>query len=224
MRISDWSSDVCSSDLPTLKTRYGLVRTLAYGGTAESFAEARRELEATDRLAGDRLRDENEVALYAAIARGQFHFQQLQVEPALEAHLRADPDLLRRLLTLLLDHAAKFTPAGKVLLGCRRFGGGVRIEVRDSGPGIAEKQAAQVFEPFFRLENEVRPRERGLGLDLAYARRLAELAGDSLTLTGRPGRGCCFAVALQPAGQLAGGRSEEHTSELQSLMRISYAV
>src|SRR3546814_20361404 len=96
MRISDWSSDVCSSDLPTLKTRYGLVRTLAYGGTAESFAEARRELEATDRLAGDRLRDENEVALYAAIARGQFHFQQLQVEPALEAHLRAEP-LQRRL-------------------------------------------------------------------------------------------------------------------------------
>src|SRR3546814_11342540 len=109
MRISDWSSDVCSSDLareyaqafgadadPTLKTRYGLVRTLAYGGTAESFAEARRELEATDRLAGDRLRDENEVALYAAIARGQFHFQQLQVEPALAAHLRAEP-LQRRL-------------------------------------------------------------------------------------------------------------------------------
>src|SRR3546814_15791251 len=72
------------------------------------------------------------------------------------AVVRADPDLLRRLLTLLLDNAAKFTPAGKVLLGCRRFGGGVRIEVRDSGPGIAEKQAAQVFEPFFRLENEVR--------------------------------------------------------------------
>src|SRR3546814_9478664 len=97
MRISDWSSDVCSSDLareyaqafgadadPTLKTRYGLVRTLAYGGTAESFAEAGRELEATDRLARSRLHGENEVALYAAIARGQFHFQQLQVEPALE--------------------------------------------------------------------------------------------------------------------------------------------
>src|SRR3546814_10563969 len=106
---------------------------------------------------------------------------------------------------LWLDNAAKFTPAGRGLLGCRRFGGGVRIEVRDSGPGIAEKQAAQVFEPFFRLENEVRPSERGLGLGLAYARRLAELAGDSLTLTGRP-------------------RSEEHTSELQSLMRISNAV
>src|SRR5690606_22756544 len=75
----------------TLKTRYGLVRTLAYGGTAESFAEAGRELEATDRLAGERLRGENEVALYAAIARGQLHFQQLQVVPALEAHLHADP-------------------------------------------------------------------------------------------------------------------------------------
>src|SRR3546814_17066771 len=104
MRISDWSSDVCSSDLareyaqafgadadPTLKTRYGLVRTLAYGGTAESFAEARRELEATERLAGDRLRAENEVALYAAIDRGQFHLQQLQVEPALQAPQRAKP-------------------------------------------------------------------------------------------------------------------------------------
>src|SRR3546814_9863215 len=79
------------------------------------------------------------------------------------AVVRADPDLLRRLLTLLLDNAAKFTPAGKVLLGCRRFGGGVRIEVRDSGPGIAEKQAAQVFAPLFRLETEVRPRERGEG-------------------------------------------------------------
>ncbi|MFC3716919.1 winged helix-turn-helix domain-containing protein [Luteimonas soli] len=76
---------------PTLKTRYSLVRTLAYGGTAESFAEAGRELEATDRLAGNRLHGENEVALYAAIARGQFHFQQLQVEPALEDHLRAEP-------------------------------------------------------------------------------------------------------------------------------------
>src|SRR3546814_10675391 len=127
MRISDWSSDVCSSDLLGLDFR--------------------------------------------VVSTG--------------AVVRADPDLLRRLLTLLLDNAAKFTPAGKVLLGCRRFGGGVRIEVRDSGPGIAEKQAAQVFEPFFRLENEVRPRERGLGLGLAYARRLAALAGDSLTLTGR---------------------------------------
>jgi non-specific serine/threonine protein kinase len=75
---------------PTLTTRYALVRTLAYGATAEGFAEARRELEETDRLAGDRLQGDNEVALRAAIARGQFHFQQLQMKPALAAHLRAD--------------------------------------------------------------------------------------------------------------------------------------
>jgi len=121
------------------------------------------------------------------------------------ATVRADPVQLRRLLALLLDNAAKFTPSGKVLLGCRHAGGSLRIEVWDSGPGVPPEQAARVFEPFVRLENEVRPRERGLGLGLAYARRLAELAGDNLSFVARPGRGCCFALTLQPAGSLAGG-------------------
>ena len=125
------------------------------------------------------------------------------------ATVRADPVQLRRLLALLLDNAAKFTPAGKVLLGCRHAGGSLRIEVWDSGPGVPPEQAARVFEPFVRLENEVRPRERGLGLGLAYARRLAELAGDSLSLVARPGRGCCFALTLQPAGNLAGGATPD---------------
>lgn len=115
----------------------------------------------------------------------------------------SDADQLRRILTLLLDNAAKFTPAGKVLLGCRRAGPSLRVEVWDSGPGIAPDETARVFEPFFRLENEVRPRERGLGIGLATARRLAEFNGGRLTLAARPERGCCFALTLQPAGGLA---------------------
>ena len=74
----------------TLKTRYGLVRTLAYAGAAKGFAEAGKVLAEADAAAGARLRGENEVALHAAIARGQFHFQQLQIEPSIEAHRQAD--------------------------------------------------------------------------------------------------------------------------------------
>ncbi|MGF1630559.1 MAG: ATP-binding protein [Kiloniellaceae bacterium] len=122
-----------------------------------------------------------------------------------QAVVRADPALLRRLLALLLDNAAKFTSSGKVLLGCRRTGADLRIEVWDSGLGIGTEKAEQIFEPFFRLENEVRPRERGLGLGLTFARRLAALAGDRLTLRSERGRGSCFALTLQTASA-AGAR------------------
>ena len=115
------------------------------------------------------------------------------------AAVRADPVMLRRLLAALLENAAKFTQEGRVLLGCRRDGDDCRIEVWDSGLGVAEAELEHIFEPFFRLENEVRPRERGLGLGLAYARSLAELAGDRLTICSRPGGGSCFAVTLRAA-------------------------
>jgi hypothetical protein len=104
--------------------------------------------------------------------------------------------VLRRLLSLLLDNAAKFTRDGKVLLGCRRAGRRLRIEVWDTGLGVAPEHHSRLFEPFFRLENEVRPRERGLGLGLAYAQRLAVLTGDELTVTSAHGRGSCFALSL----------------------------
>lgn len=116
-----------------------------------------------------------------------------------QAVARADPFYLQRLLAKLLDNALKFTPSGEVLLGCRREGGGWRVEVWDSGPGVPPEQSDRLFEPFFRLENEVRPRERGLGLGLAYAYRLAKLAGDRLTLRIRRGRGCCFSLTLRQA-------------------------
>ena len=74
----------------TLKTRYALVRTLAYMQTAQSFAEAGALLDETDRLAGARLRQDNALALQAALERGIFHLRRLQTEPALLALRRAD--------------------------------------------------------------------------------------------------------------------------------------
>ncbi len=115
------------------------------------------------------------------------------------AVVRADPGMLRRLIALLLDNAAKFTRQGRVLLGCRRAGDRLRIEVWDSGLGVAEAEQARLFDPFYRLENEVRPRERGLGLGLTYARRLAAIAGDQLSVASALGKGSCFALTLRRA-------------------------
>ncbi|WP_340115853.1 ATP-binding protein [Pelagibius sp. 7325] len=131
----------------------------------------------------------------------------LKVAPT-RAVVRADPVVLRNLLAILLDNAAKFTREGKVLLGCRRDCSRWRIEVWDSGLGIAENQLKHLFEPFFRLENEVRPRERGLGLGLTYARQLAELAGDPLTVASTLGKGSCFALSVPRADEAAAGAVE----------------
>lgn len=171
-----------------------------------TWLDALSELEAA--ALGVTVADPRPVALqpvFAGIARETApRFSALGLElrvVATRAVAEADPALLRRVLALLLDNATKFIPAGKVLLGCRRAGGDLRIELWDSGPGMTAEEAQRAFEPFFRLENEVRPRERGLGLGLATARRLAALAGGGLTLTARPGRGCCFRLTLRPAGQ-----------------------
>lgn len=115
------------------------------------------------------------------------------------AVVRADAAMLRRLIALLLDNASRFTRQGRVLLGCRRAGDRLRIEVWDSGLGVPAAEQARIFDPFYRLENEVRPRERGLGLGLTYARRLAEITGDELSVTSTPGKGSCFALTLRRA-------------------------
>ena len=140
------------------------------------------------------------------LARLQDHYVQRFAELKLRFRVvrsrqivRADGALLQRILTILLDNAAKFTPQGGVLLGCRRRGDAVRLEVWDSGPGIAVDMQEKVFEPFFRLENEVRPRERGLGLGLPLAQGLAALSGIDIGLTSRPGRGSCFHLTLPTA-------------------------
>jgi len=110
-----------------------------------------------------------------------------------------DPAGLRRILLALLDNAAKFTREGKVLLGCRRVGRRLRIEVWDSGLGIAAGEEERLFDAFFRLENEVRPRDRGLGLGLTYARLLARQAGGDLAVRSRLGRWSCFSLTLPRA-------------------------
>jgi len=109
------------------------------------------------------------------------------------AWVHTDPQLLRRVLQNFLANAVRYTARGSVLLGVRREGGGVRIEVHDTGPGIAASQQRAIFEEFRRGEGVV---GQGLGLGLAIADRIARLIEAPLRLRSRLGRGTVFSLSL----------------------------
>jgi two-component system CheB/CheR fusion protein len=87
-----------------------------------------------------------------------------------------------------------------VLLGCRRRGDTLRIEVWDTGPGIPEGQLQAIFEEFHQLDNAARERNRGLGLGLAIVQRLADLLGHAVDVRSRLGKGSVFAIEV-PLGR-----------------------
>ena len=113
---------------------------------------------------------------------------------------RSDAVLLERCLRNLLDNALKYTPAGGVLLALRRFGPPEapqwRVQVIDTGLGMAPEVQARVFEEFYQADNPERDRTRGLGLGLAIVQRLLRLLGHPLQLRSRPGRGTAMSLDL----------------------------
>ena len=115
-----------------------------------------------------------------------------------------DPVLLERVLRNLLANAVRYTPAGGVVLGARRRGRAVRIDVVDTGVGIAESDATRVFDEFVQLAVARRNHAggRGLGLGLAIVRKLATLCGHSIELASTPGRGSRFSITVPRAGSL----------------------
>ncbi|MCE5233849.1 MAG: PAS domain-containing hybrid sensor histidine kinase/response regulator [Mizugakiibacter sp.] len=120
---------------------------------------------------------------------------------AVDTHLavRSDAQLLRRILQNFLSNALRYTRRGTVLLGARRHGAEVRIEVWDTGPGIAPEQQQRIFGEFQRLEHPSPWGEKGLGLGLAICERMATMLGHRLDLRSWPGRGSCFAVSAPRA-------------------------
>jgi Na+/proline symporter/signal transduction histidine kinase/CheY-like chemotaxis protein len=121
------------------------------------------------------------------------------------ATIRSDRRLLRRLLQNLVSNAIKYTPSGKVLVGTRRRGAAVSIEVLDTGLGIPADKQATIFEEFRRLDQGARV-ARGLGLGLSIVDRIARLLGHPLTLTSQAGRGSRFAVVVPTAPAVAAER------------------
>ncbi|WP_372013141.1 PAS-domain containing protein [Pseudoxanthomonas sp. 10H] len=115
---------------------------------------------------------------------------------ATTAWVHSDPQLLRRVLQNFLANAVRYTAEGHVVIGVRRRGGRVRIEVHDTGPGIAEDARAAIFEEFRRGDDAP---GQGLGLGLSIADRIAGLLQAPLTLRSRPGHGSVFAVEVARA-------------------------
>ncbi|MHA6205694.1 PAS domain-containing hybrid sensor histidine kinase/response regulator [Dyella soli] len=110
--------------------------------------------------------------------------------------VRSDPQLLRRILQNFISNALRYTRSGAILLGARRSGQEVRIEVWDTGPGIAPEQRARIFGEFQRLDRPSPWGEKGLGLGLSICDRIAGILDHRLELESREGHGSRFAVRV----------------------------
>jgi PAS domain S-box-containing protein len=122
---------------------------------------------------------------------------QLRVVPT-DLWVDTDPTVLRRILTNLLSNAVRYTPRGRVLLGCRRRGSDVEIQVWDSGIGIPAEQREAIFEEFYQIGQSTAQHHEahGLGLGLPIVKRSAHLLQAPLGLRSQPGLGSMFSIRL----------------------------
>ena len=109
--------------------------------------------------------------------------------------VQSDRRLLRRLLQNLVSNAIKYTPNGRVLVGCRRHDGGLRIDVFDTGLGIPASKKQAIFQEFHRLEQGAKA-ARGLGLGLSIVERIARVLDYKITVNSSIGRGSQFSVEV----------------------------
>ncbi len=123
----------------------------------------------------------------------------------LDAVVRTDPALLETMLRNLLSNAIKFTRRGGVMLGCRRLGGRIAIEVYDTGVGIAPEAGESIFQEFQRSKVAAAGANDGLGLGLSIVKRYAELLGIEVRFHSRHGRGTRFSLLLPVSAELVSG-------------------
>jgi two-component system, OmpR family, phosphate regulon sensor histidine kinase PhoR len=111
---------------------------------------------------------------------------------AANVHVASNPVLLNCILRNLLTNAIRYTePGGRILIGCRRKGPEIRIDVYDTGIGIPEHQLPRIFESFTRLSPE---RSNGLGIGLSIVRRAIEVLGHRIEVRSIVGEGSLFSI------------------------------
>ena len=124
--------------------------------------------------------------------------------------VRSDAAQVWRIVQNLVSNAVRYTDRGGILVGCRRRGDIVRIDVLDTGRGIAPERRREIFEEFRRCEDDPARAGEGLGLGLSIVERLARLLGHRIDVASTPGRGSTFSVTLPRVRVLAA--ADEATS------------
>ena len=123
-------------------------------------------------------------------------------DEGLPGRLVGDSVRIRQVLTNLLGNAVKFTERGRVGVAVRRLEETpdsirLRLEVSDTGPGVAEDQQKRLFEPFVQVDGSSTRRHGGTGLGLAISRQLTLLMGGRIGLVSQPGQGSVFWFELE---------------------------
>lgn len=141
----------------------------------------------------------------------------LRIRPC--AHwVESDPVVLHRVLLNLVGNAIQYTPGGSVLVACRvdSTRSTLRIEVWDSGIGIAPEHHESIFSEFFQVLNPERDRSKGIGLGLSIVQRSCQLLNHRISLTSRPGQGSRFVVEVPrvPAPEVAPDNAPAVTPDL----------
>ena len=111
----------------------------------------------------------------------------------------SDPMLLERILANLASNAIRYTAHGGVVIGARRRGERIALELWDSGVGIPDAERERIFDEFYQVGNVERHSAKGMGLGLAIVRRLATLLEHPLRLDSRPGCGSRFVIEVPRA-------------------------
>jgi CheY-like chemotaxis protein len=142
---------------------------------------------------------------FAAVAEGKGLSLRLA---STSAWVRSDPVLLERIVLNLVSNAVRYTTSGGIVVGCRRRGALLRIDVADSGAGIPKDQQRKIFGEFYRLADAAKTSQAGLGLGLAIVERLCVLLDHPIELKSTPGKGSRFSVAVPVALAAAWPKSE----------------
>ena len=134
------------------------------------------------------------------LMRGRFPDSAPSVSAEGPLPVRADADAVKAILINLLDNAAKYAPGAPVEVVAEKGGAGVRVEVRDRGPGLSPEGLRNVFTRFWRADDSTTASVGGFGLGLTIARSYAREMGGNLTVAAREGGGTVFTLELKEAG------------------------
>ncbi|XAT61989.1 response regulator [Rhodobacteraceae bacterium Araon29] len=115
--------------------------------------------------------------------------------------IQSDRAMLERIISNFVANAIRYTSRGKILIGCRKKGKLLRIEVHDTGCGIEPENFDKIFEEFFQVRARDSSKKTGLGLGLNIAARMAQMLEHKISVSSRPRKGSLFSVEV-PLGDV----------------------